>query len=72
MTAKKSTPSVETANGSVSVDAEAKYKLTIAKAVSYLGLFMRPSDRNIEVTGEALLAIAGDAPEGAIVNVEKI
>lgn len=71
MTAKK-TPSVETANGAVSVEAEATYKITIAKAMTYLGLVMRPSDTNIKVTGEALLAIGRDAPKGAIVNVEKI
>ena len=67
MTAKKA-PSIKTEEGVVTVDAEASYRLTLAKPVTYLGHTMRPSDRNIDVTGEALVALAADAPEGAIIN----
>ena len=63
---------VKTVNGSVTVDPAASYRLTLAKAVSFLGQPMRPSDKNIEVTGEALLAIAATAAEGAIVDATQI
>lgn len=64
---------VKTVNGTVTVDVEATYKLTLAKAVSYLGQPLRPSDQNIKVTGEALLAIgATAAAEGAIVDAAQV
>jgi hypothetical protein len=63
---------VKTVNGTVSVDAEAMYVLTLAKAVSYLGQPMRPTDKNIKVTGEALIAIGATAAEGAIVDAAQV
>lgn len=69
MAAKKT---VKTVNGSVTVDPAASYRLTLAKAVSFLGQPMRPSDKNIEVTGEALIAIAATAAEGAIVDAAQV
>lgn len=69
MTAKKT---VKTVNGTVTVDVSASYVLTLAKAVSYLGQPLRPSDTNIKVTGEALLAIGATAAEGAIVDAAQV
>lgn len=69
MTAKKP-PSVKTVNGTISVDPEAYYRITLGKTVKSAGHVIRPTDTRIEVTGAALIAIAADAEEGAIVDAE--
>lgn len=71
MTAKKA-PSIETANGTVPVDATATYKLTLGKRVTHAGHTMRPTDKNIKVAGAVLLEIASAAPEGALIHAEKV
>lgn len=73
MTAKKTAaPSIMTVSGAVTIDPAASYRLTLAKAIKAHRHVMRPDDRNIEVTGEALLALAADAPEGAIVDAAQV
>lgn len=72
MAARKAPNSIETAKGTVVVEESATYKITLAKAVSHLGHVMRPSDRNIKVSGAALIAIAKEAAEGAIADAEAV
>jgi len=66
--AKPAADQVATMNGSVSVDVETTYAVTLAFAVRYLGQWIRPSDRNIKLRGDALLAVADSAREGTIID----
>jgi hypothetical protein len=63
---------VMTASGPVTIDAEATYRVTLAFAVRYLGQWLRPSDRNVQVRGDALLIIAETARDGAIIDATQI
>lgn len=66
--AKPAANQVATSKGSVAIDPAAHYGVTLAYAVRYLGAWIRPSDRNIKLRGDALIAIAASAREGTIVD----
>jgi hypothetical protein len=68
----KAANSVATIGGSVNVDPETMYAVKLASAVRYLGMWIRPSDRNTRLRGDALLAVAETAREGTIIDVTPI
>ena len=58
--------------GSIDVDPEKTYRITLSKPVMFAGRWFNPTDRNIKVTGVALAEILQGAPEGAINNAEAV
>lgn len=57
---------------SVAIDPEKTYRLTLSRSINFLGRWLQPSDRNIKVSGSALIEIILPANEGAIANAEEI
>lgn len=68
MTKAKAATSIEIGGSKVEIDPTVEYRLTLGSAISIGSHKMRPSDRNIKMLGENLLAVAKVYP-GAIVDV---
>lgn len=59
--------------GSVTIDPDKTYRLTLTKSVNFLGRWLQPSDRNIKVTGAALIdIILPGVSEGVVDNAEEV
>jgi hypothetical protein len=56
--------------GSTTIDPAKTYKITLAKAIPFGGIWLRPSDKTIRVSGEALATIL--ETEGVVIDATEI
>ena len=63
---------VATLDGSVTIDPDTMYRLELGFAIRHVGVWFRPSDKNVRLRGDVLLAVAATAKEGTFLHVTPV